>query len=244
MPVIIEEMDGSSSAIAHPGRDAAFTLLELVVLLGTLTLFALTLLPVLAKSRPNVAAFQCLNNHRQLCAAWRAYADDNRELIVYSSDDGRGSANPLNNYAWTLTHMDYGAGNRANWDTNVDIVNRPLWPYTAKNASIYRCPSDTSYVVVDGVATPRVRSISMNLYLGGFAGTSGGWPYASNQRIFLKATDLTAPGPGKTFVFLDERWDIINWGNFATDMTGYPNQPTLYAFSEDLPNMIHKRGCS
>ena len=62
------------------------------------------------------------------------------------------------------------AGNRANWDTNVDIVNRPLWPYTAKNASIYRCPSDTSYVVVDGVATPRVRSISMNLYLGGFAG--------------------------------------------------------------------------
>ena len=62
--------------------------------------------------------------------------------------------------------------------------------------------------------------------------------------IFLKTTALTAPGPAKTFVFLDERWDIINWGNFFTYMTGYPNQPTSYAFSQDLPNMIHNLGCS
>jgi len=45
-------------------------------------------------------------------------------------------------------------------------------------------------------------------------------------------------------VFLDERWDIINWGNFATDMSGYPNKPNLYAFQGDLPNMMHNRGCS
>ena len=32
------------------------------------------------------------------------YADDNRDRIVYSSDDGTGSSNPLNQYAWTLTH--------------------------------------------------------------------------------------------------------------------------------------------
>src|SRR2546422_5858709 len=119
--------------------------------MAVLGILALALLAASAKSRPNSLAFQCLNNHRQLCAAWRMYADDNHDRIVYSSDDGTGSSNPLNQYAWTLTHLDYSAANRANWDTNVDIVTRPLWPYTAKNAAIYKCPSDTSYVVVNGV---------------------------------------------------------------------------------------------
>src|SRR3989442_16027017 len=96
----------------------AFTAVELLVLLAVLGLLASTLLPALAKSRPNPLAFQCLNNNRQLCAAWRMYADDNRDLIVYSSDDGRGSANPLNQYAWTWTHMDFSASS-ANWDTNL-----------------------------------------------------------------------------------------------------------------------------
>jgi len=148
-----------------------------------------------------------------------------------ASDDGSGTSNPLNQYAWTLSHLDY-TSNSKNWDINADIVLRPLWPY-GKDASIYRCPSDQSYVLVNGVSKPRVRSMSMNLYLGGFTGTSGG--FAESFRIFLKTTDLTAPGPAKTFVFLDQRWDNINWGNFATDMSGYPNQPNLYAFTQDLP---------
>ena len=223
---------------------SAFTLLELAVLLAAVMVLALTLLPARAKSRPNSLAFQCLNNNRQLCAAWRMYADDNHDRIVYSSDDGTGTSNPQNQYAWTLTHLDYSAANRANWDTNVDIVTRPLWPYTGKNASIYKCPSDTSYVLVNGVPTPRVRSMSMNVYLGGFAGTSGALPSAASYRIFLRTTEMTAPGPAKTFVFLDERWDVINWGNFFTDMSGYPNQPTSYVFTGDFPNMMHNRGCS
>jgi len=107
-----------------------------------------------------------------------------------------------------LSHLDY-TSNSKNWDTNADIVLRPLWPY-GKNASIYRCPSDESYVLVNGVPKPRVRSGSMNFYLGGFAGSSAGEPLAINYRLFFKATDLTAPGPAKTFVFLDERWESIN----------------------------------
>src|SRR5204863_7394506 len=107
------------------------------------------------------------------------------------------------------------------------------------------CPSDTSYVLVNGIPTPRVRSMSMNLYLGGLAGTSVGLASAANFRIFLKTTDLSAPGPTKTFVFLDERWDVINWGNFFTDMSGYsPSNAALYQFTEDIPNMIHEGGCS
>jgi hypothetical protein len=206
-------------------------------------LLLLTFLPALAKSRPASQAFQCLNNVRQLCLAWRMYADDNRDQIVYSSDDGKGNANPLNQYAWTLTHMDLSPQNRPNWDTNLDIVLRPLWPYTGKNASIYRCPADESFVMVNGVPTPRVRSVSMNLYLGGFAGTLSGLPNTEGYRMFFKTTDLITPGPARTFVFLEERWEAINWGNFFTSMAGFPNQPTLYAFYQDIPGMIHDRAC-
>ena len=174
-------MNRTSSSVAQI-LESAFTLIELVVVLALTALLVATLLPALAKSRPTSLAFQCLNNNRQLCAAWRMYADDNHDRIVYSSDDGTGSSNPQNQYAWTATHMDYSPANRANWDTNVDIVTRPLWPYTAKNAAIYKCPSDTSYVVINGVPTPRVRSMSMNFYLGGFAGTDGGWSFASPYR--------------------------------------------------------------
>src|SRR5438445_10948389 len=103
----------------------AFTLIELTVVIIVLCLLTSTLLPVLAKSRPTSLAFQCLNNQRQLCAAWRMYADDSHDRIVYASDDG--TSNPLNQYAWTLSHLDYTL-NSKNWDTNADIVLRPLCP--------------------------------------------------------------------------------------------------------------------
>src|SRR5215472_11699641 len=150
---------------------AAFTLVELLMVLASFALMASALMPALAKSKPNSLAFQCLNNNRQLSTAWRMYADDNRDLIVYSSDDGSGTSNPRNQYAWTLLHMDYSSSNPSLWDPSLDIYKRPLWPYTAKDASIYKCPADRSFIVVNGLAKPRVRSMSMNLYLGGFAGT-------------------------------------------------------------------------
>src|SRR6266705_4990334 len=92
-------IDPSSRSIAS----RAFTLIELAVVIVVLCLLASTLLPVLAKSRPTSLGFQCLNSQRQLCAAWRMYADDNRDRIVYASDDGSGSSNPLNQYAWSCS---------------------------------------------------------------------------------------------------------------------------------------------
>src|SRR5205085_10219721 len=136
-------------------------------------LLTATLLPALATTTPNTKALQCLNNHRQLANAWRMYADDNRDLIVYASEDGYGTSHPQNQYAWTGTALDFNPGNAANWDTNADMVVRPLWPYTGRSATIYKCPSDRSTVVMNGIPKPRVRSVSMNLYLGGFAATDG-----------------------------------------------------------------------
>jgi prepilin-type processing-associated H-X9-DG protein len=115
----------------------------------------------------------------------------------------------------------------------------------------YRCPLDTSVIDHDGTLLPRVRSISMNFFLGGFAGqgaAEAGYSWGNLYPIYMKTTDLTAtasPGPSDTWVFVDERWDCINWGNYLTDMAGGdPNEPGLYAFVEDMPAMYHNRGAT
>src|SRR4051812_5267436 len=214
----------------NKNSECAFTLIELLAVIATLAFFAVTLFPALAKTKPNTNALQCLNNNRRLCNAWRMYADDNRDRIVYASDDGTGSSNPLNQYAWTQTRVDFNPSDRGNWDIAVDIMVRPLWAYTGQNASIYKCPSDMSSVVVAGVRKARVRSMSMNLYLGGFAGTDGGWPSAHPFNIYTNLVQTggssPSPGPAKLWVFMDLRDDAVNWGNFMTDMTGYaPSNP-------------------
>jgi prepilin-type processing-associated H-X9-DG protein len=233
----------------HPFRACAFTLVELLVVVCVLALLAATLVPTLAGSRVGSQTFRCLNNNRQLATAWRMYADDSSDRIVYASASGTTMQNPNDVYAWTGTQLDFSPSNTGNWDTNVDIVKRPLWPYSSKDASIYRCPSDHSYVVVAGVPKPRVRSFSMNLFTGGFSPAPGTGPWGNDGglaptfRIFSKTTDLTAPGPARTFVFMDMRSEEINWGNFLTAMAGYPNLPAQYGFY-DFPGISHNLGAS
>jgi prepilin-type processing-associated H-X9-DG protein len=46
-------------------------------------------------------------------------------------------------------------------------------------------------------------------------------------------------------VFVDERDDLVNWGNYMADMTGYsPANPAGWGFSGDMPGMYHDRAAS
>jgi prepilin-type processing-associated H-X9-DG protein len=181
-----------------------------------------------------------MNNHRQLALAWRMYAEDNSDRLLYASDYGPDPKE--NQYAWVRGLMNLDPNNRSNWDVDQDLAKSPLWSYCGRNASIWRCPADHSSVTTpDGVNRPRVRSMSMNFWFGGFGGddgklSGGGW------KLYLKMTDLVDPGPVNTWLLLDMRQDSIDIGNFATDMRGWPNLPAANAFY-DLPGMYHGRAC-
>ena len=143
--------------------------------------------------------------------------------------------------------MDFDPGNPSNWDPSVDIYQGPMWPYCGKNANIFKCPADHSYVVVNGHNMPRVRTMVMNLYLGGFDGSGYGLFDDTTWHLYKKYSDLNTPGPEKIFVFLDEREDAINWGNFYTDMSGSPTlstsgNPAAYMLA-DMPGTYHGNAC-
>ncbi len=228
-------------------QPSAFTLIELLVVIAIIAILAALLLPTLARAKVKAQAIQCMNNHRNLMLAWKMYNDDNSDRFLYASPDA-GLTPAILPYVWVLGWMNFDPSNPSNWDVNQDIAKSPLWPYCGKSAAIWKCPADTSYVTVNGQNLPRVRSMSMNLWVGGFGGNSGGlgggdWTTMGGNvwKIFLKMSDMVDPGPSQTFVFLDMRQDSIDIGNFATDMAGWPNHPEQDAFY-DLPGSYHNRG--
>ena len=230
-----------------------FTLIELLVVIAIIAILAAMLLPALAKAKQKGQGISCMNNHRQLALAWKMYTDDNKDVILYAS--WYGDANdPKNAYAWMTGGLDFNPNNASNWDINQDITKSPMWPYCGKSPGIFKCPADYSKIKTPansrfgGAVVPRVRSMSMNLWCGGFLGTDGGW-YGNGStiggnvwRVYLKMNDFIDPGPARTFVFLDVREDGIDWGNFMTDMTGYPDKPTEWGFF-DRPGFYHNRAC-
>jgi prepilin-type N-terminal cleavage/methylation domain-containing protein len=226
---------------ARPGRlqcARGFTLIELLVVIAIIAVLAALLLPSLTRAKQKAQGVQCMNNHRQLAVAWRLYTEDNSDTLLHAS----GPYNDANNdpYAWCTGKLDYNGNNRSNWDPAADIMKSPMWPYCGKQLNIWKCPSDRSVVSVSGVNKPRVRTMCVNTYLGGFNGVAD--PYLTgmgNQTIYLKFHQLANPGWSKIFLFIDEREDAINCGNFYTDMRGYsPPDPARYVF-QDLPASYH-----
>lgn len=171
------------------------------------------------------------------------YSDDNNGVLVGNLDGGGVQSIANSNKTWVLGWVDFTGGNSfspaqgGNADTNTLLLTRysPLAAYLGRSPAVFKCPADKS-LSRGRTGAPRVRSISMN----GYVGERGG-PYTAGYRQFKTTADVSLKGPTKTWVCHDEREDSINDGWFAVNMAGYdPVQPSQYTIV-DYPASYHNR---
>ena len=109
--------------------------------------------------------------------------------------------------------MDFDAGNSQNFDAAL-LINPQyalLGDYS-RTAAIYKCPGDRSQLSVEGTARARVRSVSMNEYLGSLLNC---WIYDPQPNGPQRMSQLS--NPAQTFVFIDHHPDSISSPQFRVD---------------------------
>ena len=217
-------------------RHRGFTLIELLVVIAIIAILAGMLLPALGKAKSKATGISCLNNHKQLALAWRMYSEDSDDVIPFAYAPAAGE----NSYrGWAVGVLNFDGNNRSNWDVQKDLARSPLVPYIGGSYGVFKCPADKSTVQANGQTLPRVRSMSMNNWVGGNQGAYGGWS-GPEWRVYLKLSDFKDPGPSSTWVLLDEREDSINDGFWVVDMRGYPDGGRTLKMV-DYPASYHNR---
>lgn len=217
-PKLNSETHGAPAKSGHGGDPAqqrragkAFTLVKLLVVIGSIAVLATLFLPVLTRAKATAKHIPCVNNQKQLADAWMMYVADNKDLIVLN---GQNQTPDPKMKLWVQDAFFDPNANRSS-----QYILDPQYALFAdyiRAAKTYVCPTDREMVNVGGQFYPKLRSYSLNAY----AGWIGPWDtrLSTNYKIFRKHSAIVSSMAEGLFLFQDVNPDSICWPYFGVQM--------------------------
>jgi prepilin-type N-terminal cleavage/methylation domain-containing protein/prepilin-type processing-associated H-X9-DG protein len=210
---------------AHPSRRRnAFTLVELLVVIGIIALLISILLPALNKAREQANKVKCLSNLRQIGLGFIQYANNNKGSFPFVSSRGNTGAVDFDEdwIHWRTTLANGGLGTSS------------IAPYLSGSSGfldqVFRCPSDDP---LSHVAGTYIYSYSMNGYLDprGIQSVDG---------VAVRVKLGTIRNSAEKIMVVDESNQTVNDGHF--DPGTYSAKTNTYTINQDRLSIRHDFG--
>jgi prepilin-type processing-associated H-X9-DG protein len=178
----------------------------------------------LSAVRSRAQAARCTAHFRQFALALPLYAQDHAEALPPNAD-GREEALGAR---WVEGWLGLPGPDC----TNTLYLRRSLLaPYLGEEVRIWRCPAARP-VTVGGITQPRVRTLSLNCFLGSPVDSPA-------ARTYRRLGEIVRPA--QTFSFIDEREHTINDGSFGLQWAFDSGQPARWVL-RDKPGTRHGGG--
>lgn len=206
-------------AACKPEKVKAFTLVELLVVIAIIAILSALLLASLAQAREAGRRAVCINNLRQLHLGGALYTTDSGGFLPPNYESASDSDG--NNFNWASGAMTYETlkgldpsiyRESTNYTMMVPGGPGSIGKYVS-NYKTYRCPSDKSWIELGGRRYDRVRSYSLNTYIGHSPSQEG---TVKNYLVFRIESSFVGLSPSELMEFIDQHEDSLNGPAFHT----------------------------
>lgn len=204
---------------------SGFTLIELLVVVAIVGILASLVLTAVSAAEGRAHRIACVSNLKQFGVALYLYADHNDDLLPPNLD---GEDIPLGR-TWVQGWLGLPGPDC----TNTTHLRRSLLGRYLGDAKVWQCPS-AELVTVAGITQPRVRTVSLNCFMGS--------PVKSPAaRTYRRLGDIVDLSPTEAISFLGEKEETINDGSFAMQWSFEAKNPAGWIL-RDKPEVSHDGG--